>query len=253
MTLRSAIRRFWKSRGNKKPPLKIQFEFLYPGEYYLCPSRIGHMTLTGGAGRLTSLSDPSDPYLRSLELMHLLDRIVDGLERLLSDESIPLERFLEVGVYIHGPEAEGVPLVVSTEEKTIFLLRTVFCCSNLMAWFVKKADGTIVVRSLPESDDRKDALLDKDTFDRYRAMYEAYPGDSYGGIVSELNGEELTQAVVESLIELAEIEERAVERKDEDGYHESLISYMLLQSYIARCLEWLNYSLNGGGEGGLHV
>ena len=104
---------------------------------------------------------------------------------------------------------------------------------------MKKADGAIVARSLPESDAPEDAVLDITRVDGYRAMFGSFPGDSYGDIVSELGREEFIQAVVEGFIEFAERHgEQAVERKDAESYHGSLICYIWMQSYIERCLEW---------------
>ena len=244
MTLRSTIRRFWKSRiplnkkDAKKRTLTFRAERVPHGDYYWDHGHSGgHMTFTGESGHLTSIADPSKPTLRAFWIFDALDRLTNGLECLLSAEVFPLENYLKEGVRMHG--ANGGPAIVSKSGKTTLLLTTELDAYTLRAWFVKKGDGTIVVRSLPESDDRKDALLMKDNLDGYRAIFGSYPGDSYGDIVSELGREQFIQAIAEGLIEFVERQgEQAVKRKDEDGYHESLICYMWLQSYIARCLEW---------------
>lgn len=244
MTLRAAIQGFWKRRSPqrkknvKKRTLKFRAERIPHGDYYWDHDHSGgHMTFTGESGHLTSIADPSEPAFREFWVFDALARLTNGLECLLSNELFSLERFQKEGVLMHG--ANGGPPVVSKNGKTTFVLTTELDPYTLRVWFVKNADGTIVVRSLPESDAPEDAVLDQGRVDGYRAMFGSFPGDSYGDIVSELGREQFIQAIVKGLIELSERQgEQAVERKDEDGYHESLICYLWLQSYIARCLEW---------------
>ncbi|MDE0021751.1 MAG: hypothetical protein OXT69_10280 [Candidatus Poribacteria bacterium] len=234
MTLRAAIRRFWKRRipQRKKGLLKFRAERIPHSDYYWSHhSSAGHMTFTGESGHLTSIADPSAPTFREFWIFDALERLTNGLECLLSNKTFPLEEYIAR----KGPPVQ----IISSQGKTTFVLTTELDAYTLRVWFVKNADGTIVVRSLPESDAPEDAVLDQESVDGYRAMFGSFPGDSYGDIVSELGREQFIQAIVEGLIELSERQgEQAVERKDEDGYHESLICYLWLQSYIARCLEW---------------
>ena len=160
MTLRAAIRRFWKPRSPlkkkdmKKRTLTFQIELAPPGDYYWDHGHSGgHMTFTGESGHLTSIADPSKPTFRAFWIFDALERLTNGLECLLSDEVFPLENYLKEGVRMHG--ANGGPPVVSKSGKTTLLITTELDAYTLRVWFVKKADGTIVVRSLPESDARK--------------------------------------------------------------------------------------------------
>lgn len=135
----------------------------------------GHMTFTGELGRLTSISDPTDLQMRAFMLHDAIGDLVKGLEKLLSDEDVK-----------------------------VFGLRTCGDAHTLRVWFVKKPGGMVAVRSLPESDDPDDAMMDGGSLRQYKAMLKYHPGDSEGDIISVVGRDDLIRAVTESLLEFAD-------------------------------------------------
>ena len=215
--------------------LTIQFELFGSDDCYWNHHYVGHMTLTGEAGCFIS-AYPSKPHLGIFWIFDALQRLMNGMETLLSDEVFPLEQYLKDGVGMHG-ELGGPPIVSSGGKKT-FVLDTELDSYAPNVWFVKKADGTIDVRALPESDAWEDAMTDSEEMEWYRDMLRSRDQNTWDELISTLNGGQLIEAVAEGLIAFADSPgEQAIERKDEDGFHESLIEYIRLQSYIARCLE----------------
>ena len=165
-----------------------------------------------------------------------LQRLMNGMETLLSDEVFSLEQYLKNGVRMHS-DVGGPPIVSSGGKKT-FMLITDLDSYAPNIWFVKKADGTIDVRSLPESDAQEDALTDSGEMEWYRDMLYSRDQNTWDELISTLSGGQLIEAVAEGLIAFADSPgEQAIERKDKDGFHDSLMEYIRLQSYIARCLE----------------
>ncbi len=216
--------------------LKIQLELFDSDDCYLGYYHQGHMTITGEAGCFISKAYPSKPHLGRFWVLDALQRLMNGMETLLSDEVFPLEQYLKDGVRMHS-DVGGPPIISSGGKKT-FLLTTDLDVYTPLVWLVKKADGTIDVRSLPESDAREDVVTESRRMDRYRDMLHSRDQKTWDELISTLSGGQLIEAVAAGLIAFADNPgEQAIERKDEDGFHESLMEYIRLQSYIARCLE----------------
>lgn len=156
--------------------LKIKCERMEPDDPDVSSDYdYGHMTFTGDLGRLTSISDPTDLQMRAFMLQDAISRLVNGLEKLLSNEDVKVFRFYTLGD-----------------------------AHTLRVWFVKKPSGMVAVRSLPESDDPVDSMMDRRSLRQYEAMLKYRPGDSKGDVVSVVCRDDLIRAVTECLLEFAD-------------------------------------------------
>ncbi len=156
--------------------LKIKCERMKPDDPDVSSGcDYGHMTFTGDLGRLTSISDTTNLQMRAFMLQDAINALVNGLEKLLSDEDVK-----------------------------VFRLRTWGDAHTLRVWFVKKPGGMVAVRSLPESDDPEDSMMDRGSLRQYEAMLRYRPGDSEGYVVSVVCRDDLIRAVTECLLEFAD-------------------------------------------------
>ena len=134
----------------------------------------GHMTFAGELGRLTSKPDPNHAHCDPFMVIWAINSLLKGLRKLLKSD---------VG--------------------ETFMLYTVGNPFTLKVWFVKKPDGMVAVRSLPEPGFRS-KIMKEEKLRRYQNHLKNYSGASKSEVLSVLRWEDLIRAVSKGVLEFAD-------------------------------------------------